>query len=309
MVFKKLLQAVGIGGPSVETVLREGARYPGHVLQGEVRIGGGSDTADIERITLVLVVETEGADEQPTTVEFHRIPVAGAFRLVPEHHHNIPFDITLPWETPITALRGHALPGMRVGLRTEVAVAQAVDSGDMDPVWVEPLPSQLPIIDAMPATGAQLKSADVEQGAISGLRQSLPFYQEIEFLPPPAFAGGIGRIELTFVTRQDSFDVVLEADKRGGLLTPGGDVLGRFHTSHHDSIQTDWIAAIQRWLTSVSGGNLAPGPHGGPAGHQGHGTGVGVGGVIAGGAAGFVGGMVAGEALDEIGEEIFGEEQ
>lgn len=42
MGFKKLLASLGAGGASVETVLTEVNTVPGGVVQGEVRIQGGS---------------------------------------------------------------------------------------------------------------------------------------------------------------------------------------------------------------------------------------------------------------------------
>ena len=42
MVFKKMLGAFGVGGPSVDTVLTDPNTRPGAVLHGEVRLQGGS---------------------------------------------------------------------------------------------------------------------------------------------------------------------------------------------------------------------------------------------------------------------------
>ncbi|MDI5979868.1 sporulation protein [Amycolatopsis magusensis] len=41
MVFKKMLQKMGVGGPSVDTVLHEPRGRPGASLAGEVRLAGG----------------------------------------------------------------------------------------------------------------------------------------------------------------------------------------------------------------------------------------------------------------------------
>ncbi|SDP78820.1 sporulation-control protein [Actinopolyspora xinjiangensis] len=313
-MFKRMLQAVGIGGPSVDTVLHEGACQPGGEVTGEVRIGGASGPADIQRIDLILVAEVETSDDQKGALEFQRTTVAESFQLEAEQYSTIPFRLALPWETPITALRGQPLHGMRLGVRTEVAVAKAVDTGDMDPLHVEPLPSQQPVIEALLNMGAPLKSADVEHGVLQGVAQQFPFYQEIEFFAPPRFAGGVNEVELTFVARPDSLDVVLEADKRGGLFTPGGDVLGRIHRGHEEALHTDWNAEIQNWLEAVS--QSSGGFFGGGHGHHGHGSGhsgSGLGGAVAGGvagaAAGVLGGMMLGEVLEgDEGEEDEGDE-
>lgn len=256
-MFKRMLQAVGVGGPSVDAVLNESTLRPGGRLTGEVRVGGASESADIERITLGFVVEVEvevGDQEQKTTVEFHRVTVADAFNLDGGEYKTIPFAVAVPWEIPLTVVNGQPLRGMRVGVRTEVAIDRAVDASDLDPVHVEPLDSQRVVIDALLNLGARIVTADVEHGRIHGIDQQNPFYQEIEYAPPRQFAGRVSQVELTFVAREDSVDIVLEADKRGGLLRAGGDVYGRFRTSHAEALNTDWVAACNQWLETVANG-------------------------------------------------------
>ncbi|MEU3878217.1 sporulation protein, partial [Streptomyces sp. NPDC029704] len=51
MVFKKLLASLGAGGASVETVLFEENVVPGGVVQGEVRIQGGTVAQQIEGLS------------------------------------------------------------------------------------------------------------------------------------------------------------------------------------------------------------------------------------------------------------------
>ncbi|MEU8248394.1 sporulation protein [Nonomuraea sp. NPDC048916] len=316
MVFKRMLGAFGVGAPTVDTVLDTPRVQPGGVLSGEVRLRGGDFDADIEGITLGLVagVEIEGeGGELSGLADFHRVEVSGPFKLASKAGRVIPFRIPVPWETPISEIDGQPLTGMAVGVRTELAIAKAVDKGDLDPVAVEPLPSQARILQAFPRLGFQFKSADVEAGQVYGVRQELPFYQEIEFYPPPQYAGRIGQVELTFVAAPDGLEVVLEADGSGS-----GDAIGRFRVGHDEALAKDWAAELDRWLGALAhhGG---PGPydghdpaghygghHGGhPSGHHGghHGDGPGWGTVAAAGAAGLVGGYVVGEMVEEIFED------
>ena len=78
---------------------------------------------------------------------------------------------------------------MNIGVTTELEIARAVDSGDLDPINVHPLPAQQAILDAFIQLGFRFKSADMERGHIRGTRQRLPFYQEIEFFPPRSTGG------------------------------------------------------------------------------------------------------------------------
>ncbi len=185
MVFKRLLGSIGIGGPSVDTVLAPGAVQPGGPLAGEVHLKGGEADFDIEHITLELVARVEAehdGGESEGVVTFERFTVGGGFRLAAGEQRSIPFSVMLPWETPVTELHGQAL-GIVLGVRTELAVAGAKDKGDLDPLAVRPLPAQEAILEALGQLGFGFKSADLEYGHIGGTGQQLPFYQEIELAP------------------------------------------------------------------------------------------------------------------------------
>jgi sporulation-control protein len=80
-VFKRLLEALGVGGPSVDTVLDTQCARPGDVLTGEVRIQGGGTGARIDAVVLSLTtrVKLEHDDrEMYGTVEFLRVEAAQA---------------------------------------------------------------------------------------------------------------------------------------------------------------------------------------------------------------------------------------
>ncbi|MFD6360763.1 sporulation protein [Streptomyces roseolus] len=335
MVFKRLLGSLGVGGPSVDTVLDPGAVAPGGVVAGQVHLQGGSADFTIEHITLELVARVEAEydeGEAEGMVAFHQYVVAGGFRLAEGEHRSVPFSFTLPWETPITELYGQGL-GIVLGVRTELGVAGAKDKGDLDPLAVRPLPAQEAILEALGQLGFGFKSADLELGHIGGTGQQLPFYQEIELAPAPQYAHQINEIEVTFLAGPAGLEVVLEADKRGGFLSEGYDALNRHTVGHHDVDHADWNAEVDRWIRGLlehrashgsyghAGGALfAQGGHGhkdeyGHGGHHGdgHHSGPGMGTAVAAGAAGLavgvVGGMVAAEVVDEVGDFFEGGEE
>ncbi|KPI09214.1 SpoOM family protein [Actinobacteria bacterium OK074] len=336
MVFKRLLGALGVGGPSVDTVLDGGAVPPGGVLSGQVRLRGGGTAVDVEHITLELVarVEAEHAEgESEGFVAFERFTVGGGFRLGEEETYSVPFGVTLPWETPVSELHGQPL-GIVLGVRTELAVAGAKNKGDLDPLAVGPLPVQEAVLEALGQLGFGFRSADLEYGRIGGTGQQLPFYQELELSPPPAYAHQVNEIEVTFLANPGGMEVVLEADKRGGFLSAGHDTVTRFTVGHHDVHTRDWNTEVDGWIRQLLEHRSAYGSHGGygssdaygspsPYGHAeshhhddhhgGHRSGPGVGTAVAAGAAGLavgvVGGMVAAEVVDEIGDFFEGDEE
>ncbi|WP_026403751.1 sporulation protein [Actinomadura rifamycini] len=321
MGFKKMLGAFGVGGPKVDTVLTEPRRRPGETLAGEVRITAADYAVDVQRVSLGLVARVEvehGDGESAGALEFGRADAAGAFRLEAGEDRVLPFELALPWEAPITEVHGHPLHGMALGVRTELALAKAVDKGDLDPVAVVPLPSQERVLDAFDRLGFGFKGADLEYGRLHGVDQELPFYQEIEFSAPPAYAGRIGEVELTFVADPVGMAVVLEADRRGGLFGSSDQVF-RLRVGHEEAVSLDWTAELARWLDDLAGGPSGHRAgyadhhgHGGDKGH-GHGGGPGWAGVAAGAAvgvaAGVAGGMIAGEVLEEVFEDDEGDEE
>ncbi|QJT04801.1 sporulation protein [Streptomyces asoensis] len=325
MVFKRLLGAIGVGGPSVDTVLDGEGVLPGGALSGQVRLRGGGAAVEIEEICLELLARVEAEHEEGEsegTVAFDRYVVGGGFRLGANEERSVPFSVTVPWETPVTELYGQPL-GVVLGVRTELAVADARDRGDLDPLTVRPLPVQEAVLEALGQLAFGFRSADLEHGRIGGTGQRLPFYQEIELTPPPRYAHAVTEIELTFLATASGLEVVLEADKRGGPLTPGHDALTRFTVRHEDVPVLDWNSEVDGWIRRLTEHREAydaqayvhSAPHADHlAGHVAvHGSGPGVSTAVAAGAAGaavgVVGGMVAAEAVDEIGDFFEGEEE
>ncbi|MEU6062104.1 sporulation protein [Streptomyces sp. NPDC047097] len=255
MAFRKLLASLGAGGASVETVLTESNVVPGGVVQGEVRIQGGSVDQRIEALSVGLQarVEVEGGDQEvKQDIEFAKVRLGGAFELQAGAVHVVPFGLDIPWETPVTAVAGQQLRGMDIGVRTELEIARAVDSGDLDPITVHPLPAQQAILDAFIQLGFRFKSADMERGHIRGTRQRLPFYQEIEFAAPQQYRG-LNEVEVTFVADGREMDVILEMDKKPGLFSEGSDSYRAFQVGLNDFAGTDWVAYLNQWLADVGG--------------------------------------------------------
>lgn len=319
MVFKRLLGSLGVGGPTVETVLEGGAVLPGGTLRGEVRLVGGSAAYDIDRVTLELVARVEAEHEEGESegyVSFAGYGIGGGFRLGEEEPYRVPFEVTVPWETPISELHGEPL-GIHLGVRTELEVAGAKDKGDFDAFAVRPLAVQEAVLEAFGQLGFGFRSADLELGHINGSGQQLPFYQEIEIIPAPAYADRLNEIEVTFLAHAGGTEIVLEADGRGGSGVD--DALNRHTVAHDEVAHTDWNTVVAGWVDQLASRYAAHGyGHGDGHGHghsSGHGSGSGIstGTAVAVGAAGLavgvVGGMVAAEVVDEVGDFFEGDEE
>jgi sporulation-control protein len=258
MGFKRLLASLGAGGASVDTVLVDVNTIPGGVVQGEVRIQGGTVDQEIQGIALGLQARVEverinaqgESEEYKRNIEFAKVQVGGAFSVQAGALHSVPFGLEIPWESPITTVAGHDMHGMHVGVRTELQIAKAIDSGDLDPIRIHPMPAQQEILDAFIRLGFQHKHTDLEEGHIHGTRQRLPFYQEFEFRAPPQFRG-LKEVEVSFVSDDREMDVVLEMDKKDGLFTNGGDTYRTFRMDLENYQSTDWAAYLNQWIAEV----------------------------------------------------------
>ncbi|MEU3281895.1 sporulation protein [Streptomyces antibioticus] len=321
MVFKRLLGSLGVGGPTVDTVLDPGSVMPGGQLGGQVQLKGGEADFTVEHITLELMARVEAehdGGESEGAVVFERFTVGGGFRLAAGELHSVPFSVMLPWETPLTELHGQAL-GVVLGVRTELAIAGAKDKGDLDRLAVRPLPVQEAVLEALGRLGFGFRSADLELGHIGGTGQQLPFYQEIELTPAPQYAHQVNEIEVTFLTSPGGVDVILEADKRGGPFSDGHDSVSRFTVGHQGVEQVDWNTEVDGWIRQLvehhhhhthSSHHHAHSSHHDDHGHR---SGPGIGTAVAAGAAGLavgvVGGMVAAEVIDEVGDFFEGDDE
>jgi sporulation-control protein len=252
VVFKRLLQALGVGGPTVETVLASADCRPGGVLEGTVQVhGGGEHPLDVEYLAIGLStkVAIEGVTADYTGVqEFHRQRLTGSFRLDPGAEFDVPFRFDVPFQTPITDLFGQHLHGMTMGLRTELEVGGEVDSSDLDAVSVHPLPAQERVLDALLRLGFRFGRAEVERGRIHNADQRLPFYQEIEFAPPSAYAAVMEQLELTFLPTERVLQVVIEVERRRSLYVEGRDAFARFDIDLATADEVDWPVQLDVWL-------------------------------------------------------------
>ncbi|WP_133743203.1 sporulation protein [Actinorugispora endophytica] len=256
MAFKRLLAGLGFGGASVETVLTEADVVPGGVVRGEVRIEGGTVDQRVEELTVGLQarVEVESGDsEHSSDVEFTRQRLGGELHLTPGARFSVPFEMNVPFETPVTWYGGSHLAGMNLGVNTRLSVAGALDPGDLDAVRVAPLEAQRVVLDALVSLGFRFKHADLERGRLRGTRQRLPFYQEIEFYAPGRYRG-LNELELSFVADDRGVDVVLELDKKPGLLLgEGSDSFHRFTVEHRGAAAQDWQGYLHGWVDSIAG--------------------------------------------------------
>ncbi|OLT27203.1 hypothetical protein BJF83_18615 [Nocardiopsis sp. CNR-923] len=265
MIFKRMLASVGIGGATVETTLDTESVTPGGTVTGTLKVTGGDVAQTVEGISVGLRATVEKEYEyEDDEGEVHsgeytidqvvaeHVVSDAVFELEAEQEIEFPFELPIPMEAPVTALWGeHILEG--VGVNTRLHVDNALDRTDVDPLLIEPLPAQAAVLQALHALGFELKGVDLEKGEIAGSRQKLPFYQEFEYTGAGQYEG-LESLELTFLTDDEGVDVVLELDKRPGILFgEGGDTLLRLSVGHDATDAEEIAGALHEWIHAIAG--------------------------------------------------------
>lgn len=265
MVFKRIMQALGVGGPTIETVLDPPETAPGGTLTGRLEITGGDHDTEIEEILLFLEAQVEHeyeydyedaeGEEQTREGEFEvsrkwaESRVSDAFSLAAEEKKLIEFELPVPFETPITAIGDGEIPGTPIGVRTRLSIDRALDTGDMDPITVRALPVQEKILTAFGDLGFEITTMDLEPGELNGTDQQLRFHQEIEFSAGDDYQDVTGGVELSFVTDDDGAYVVLQIE----TLDDGGHTFRVAHADADDA-DTDWTEKVAAELSAAVDG-------------------------------------------------------
>lgn len=261
-MFQKVMASFGQGGATVDARLLDRHVRPGGTLHGEVVLVGGQVDQEVESLGVTLLARVEQGFEgsgEVTDLPFQNVHLAGREVVRAGTRITVPFEVQMPWETPVTTVYGKYLTGMAVGLQTNLNLARTVvDPQDVDAIPIEPVPAQHRVLDAMSRIGFQFRSATLVRNRLDGVDQQLPFFQEIDFGPSPAFANVFEEVSVTFLARPTDLQVVLDVTKRvrvrkgGGLGERGQSMLGSFVVEHATMGRTNWEQQIEGWLREVA---------------------------------------------------------
>jgi sporulation-control protein len=259
-MFQKVMASFGQGGATVDARILDKNVRPGGTLHGEVLLTGGQVDQEVESLAVTLLARVEhGPDVQTTDLPFQNVQLAGRELVRSGAQITVPFEVQMPWETPVTTVFGKYLTGMAVGLQTNLSLSRTVvDPQDVDAIPIEPVPAQHRILDAMSRLGFQFRSANLVKDRVDGVDQQLPFFQEINFAPSPAFTQAFNEVAVTFLARPRDVQVVLDANKRvrvlkgGGLGGRGQAMMGSFVVEYAAMGRTNWEQQIEGWLREVA---------------------------------------------------------
>ena len=230
--FDKMLSKVGIGAAKVDTILNSSLTKPGGLISGVVHVKGGNVDQDISHIdvSLMVGVKVESDDEsddytydvkkdidddytyyEPNLIYKHR--VTGSFKIHKGENRQFPFEFNVPLEVPITVLGPYKLSNIKLYVKTDLDIENALDKADKDYLEIEPLPTMVNFLNAIVNLGFSFHKADVEKGRLPG--SNYHFFQEIEFYGSRSRFPKIKELEVTFLANPNEVNVILEMDKKG----------------------------------------------------------------------------------------------
>ncbi|WNB92243.1 sporulation protein [Bacillus sp. NEB1478] len=221
----RMLASVGIGAAKVDTILEKDTYSPGEKITGTIKIEGGKVDQNIDHISLYVMTEfyREVDDKKiRDTAAIAKENVASSLTVKAGSSQEIPFSLTLPYDTPYT------LGATPVWIKTGLDIQMAVDPTDNDQIRVHPDAETSAIFESIEQLGFRLRKAYCGS-APRYMRRRLPFLQEFEYVPTSgAYAGRLDELEVILVPQNDSIELFLEIDKRGkglfGMLEEAMDM-------------------------------------------------------------------------------------
>lgn len=214
-MFGKLKASLGIGAAKVDTVLESMSVFQGETLKGVVHIQGGDVEQHIDAINLKLCTEVKVEGDSGASYQsfiLGKLQAVQPFTIQPGENKQVPFELKLDDETPITAL--NALKNMcHVWVETSLDIDFAIDPKDRDFLEIKPLPVAAKVISAIEQAGFSMVKADVEKGYLRGgnFSSKSGCYQEVEFRNN----GFVNKkeIELSFILDGSVMHCLAEVDR------------------------------------------------------------------------------------------------
>ncbi|MDI1462764.1 sporulation protein [Catellatospora sp. KI3] len=326
MVLRRILSSLGFGGVDVDTVLSTPTARPGGPFAGQVRLHARG-AVELGAIELLVVASSPAGSGE---VELARFPVAQRLELAGGAGQAVGFHLVLPYTVPVTLVYGHPMPGIGVGVRTQVSVAGGSAKTDFDPLGVEPTEIHQRVLDALGTIGCRFIRSELRPGP--QVWQAITFYAPV----PAGQPVGPHIPQLLFATTCDPQGMTVYAE---AAARPGHGTTYRISGEQARELGADtgrWIEVVDGWVRAALA-ELAKAPadqgsfmrppagappgqqgwppprhpnngyaysgYGGPGGYRYGGYRPGMGGAVAaglGGAAlGFLGGMVVGDMIHD----------
>lgn len=203
-MLKKLLSTLGVGGASIDFVMRNANIRAGEESGGVVRVTPGSLNQRVEGIVFRLIAQSR-LEDRSVTSEIERWKVAESFEIAAGGQpFEIPVSYRIPAKSPIST------PFTRLSLTTALDSDALMDPSDVDRITVLPEARVELIMNSFRQLGFRENNRD--SGRFNGR------WQEFEYLPTGGRARHIKELDVIYDVRSDGVMLLVEAEKRSLLL-------------------------------------------------------------------------------------------
>ncbi|MFJ7951646.1 sporulation protein [Lysinibacillus sp. NPDC096418] len=210
-LFNKVLASIGVGAATVDTKLERSTYAAGELMRGEILVRGGNVAQQIDTIYLTVYTTyvREANDKKYTDkAAVNKEKVTEPFSIEAGENKVIPFSMTLPFDTPITAGK------TKVWVQTELDIKNAVDPEDKDYIDVKPSKLAANVLDAVNGLGFRLREAECKQASVRFLK-NYPFMQEFEFAPGLQYRSHLDELEVVFLSQSEhSMELLMQIDRK-----------------------------------------------------------------------------------------------
>ncbi|MFI6644777.1 sporulation protein [Streptomyces sp. NPDC050504] len=237
--------------PEIDTQILSVTLLPGHEVEGEVTLRGGSKGLKVEHLDLDVVAKAHYYDgkvneETVTGLDARRY----SLDVAPGAEERSAFGGRLPWECPVTELGGRAL-GVDVSLTTKLSWESDSPVKDLDFLHIAAPPVYEAVLDAFAEEGYRVEGSQLMDEYIPDVEANHGLHQ-VFFLGNPTRADRFGELEVVFFQNAVGVLVFVRRAARSVYEWEEKPPHRTFPAAHHEVGQADLGERVREALTTLT---------------------------------------------------------
>lgn len=237
--------------PEIDTQITTITLLPGHGLEGEVTLRGGSKGFKVDHLDLDVVGKAHYYDgtvneDSVTSLSAHRY----SLDVAPGGEERVPFTGTLPWECPVTELGGQAL-GVDVSLTTKLDWESESPVRDLDFLHIAAPPLYEAILDAFAEEGYRVEGSQIIDQYIPDVEAHRGIHQ-IFFIGNPTRRDRFAELEVVFLQNQVGVMTFVRRAARSTYEWEEKPPARTFPAAHHEVGKVDLGERVRNTLTTLT---------------------------------------------------------
>ncbi|MEU5577275.1 sporulation protein [Streptomyces huasconensis] len=256
MGFRRLFGWGSDGGdeepPEIDTQITTVAVVPGRAIEGEVFLKGGGQGLRIEHLNLDVVAKGRYYDGTVTDDEVAGLSTSRYdITVAPGTEERVPFKGTLPWECPVTELRGQAL-GVDVSLTTRLAWESQSPVRDVDFLHISAPPVYEAVLDAFGDAGYLVDGSQLIDEYIPDVEARRGMHQIFFLGDRSRGADRFGELEVVFLQNVVGALVYVRRAARSTFEWSEKPPARTFAVAHHEVGQADLVERVRKALDELA---------------------------------------------------------